>query len=66
MNREIIPKLKKIISEAKHEAKSMDDIVVKPEHILIAILSDNNNGCSDALKNMQISLSLLNDCIFLE
>ena len=66
MNREIIPKLKKIITEAKHEAKSMDDIVVKPEHILIAILSDNNNGCSDALKNMQISLSLLNDCIFLE
>jgi ATP-dependent Clp protease ATP-binding subunit ClpC len=66
MNREIIPKLKKIISEAKHEAKLMDDTVVKPEHILIAILSDNNNGCSDALKNMQISLSLLNDCIFLE
>jgi ATP-dependent Clp protease ATP-binding subunit ClpC len=66
MNREIIPKLKKIISEAKHEAKSMDDIVVKPEHILISILSDDNNGCSDALKNMKISLNLLNDCIFLE
>jgi len=66
MNREIIPKLKKIISEAKHEAKLMDDTVVKPEHILIAILSDNNNGCSDALKNMQINLSLLNDYIFLE
>ena len=66
MNREIIPKLKKIISEAKHEAKSMDDIVVKPEHILISILSDDNNGCSDALKNMKISLSLLNDIIIFE
>ena len=66
MNREIIPKLKKIISEAKHEAKSMDDIVVKPEHILISILSDDNNGCSDALKNMKISLSLLNDIIVFE
>jgi ATP-dependent Clp protease ATP-binding subunit ClpC len=66
MNREIIPKLKKIISEAKDEAKSMDDTVVKPEHILISILNDNNNGCSDALKNMKINLNELNDCIFLE
>jgi ATP-dependent Clp protease ATP-binding subunit ClpC len=66
MNREIIPKLKKIISEAKDEAKSMDDTVVKPEHILISILNDNNNGCSDALKNMKINLNEINDCIFLE
>jgi len=66
MNREIIPKLKLIINEAVKEAKSMDDTLVKPEHILIAILSDNNNGCSDALKNMRINLSLLNDCVFLE
>lgn len=66
MNREIIPKLKLIINEAVKEAKSMDDTLVKPEHILIAIINDNNNGCSDALKNMRINLSLLNDCVFLE
>ena len=66
MNREIIPKLKKIISEAKDGAKLMDDTTVKPEHILITILNDGNNGCYDTLKNMKVNLSLLNDCINLE
>ena len=66
MNREIIPKLKLIIGEAVKEAKTMDDTLVKPEHILIAINNDNNNGCSDALKNLGINLSLLNDSLYLD
>ena len=66
MNREIIPKLKLIIGEAVNEAKTMDDTLVKPEHILIAINNDNNNGCSDALKNLGINLSLLNDSLYLD
>lgn len=66
MSREIVPKLKIIIGEAVKEARTMDDTLVKPEHILIAINNDNNNGCSDALKNLGIGLNLLNDCLYLE
>jgi len=65
MNREIIPKLKIIIGEAVKEAKSMDDTLVKPDHIIMAIISDNNNGCSDVLKKMSVNLSELNDEIYL-
>lgn len=65
MNREIIPKLKIIIGESIKEAKEMDDTLVKPDHIIIAIISDNNNGCSDVLKNMGINLLELNDEIYL-
>lgn len=66
MNREIIPKLKIIIGEAVKEARLMDDTLVKPEHILISIINDNNNGCSDALKNLGFNLNLLNDSLVLE
>jgi ATP-dependent Clp protease ATP-binding subunit ClpC len=66
MNREIIPKLKKIISDATKEAKSMDDNSVKPEHIIISIINDNNNGCSDALRNLKINLLDLNNSLYYE
>ena len=65
MNREIIPKLKIIIGEAIKEAKNMDDTSVKPEHIIMAIISDDNNGCSNILKNMGVNVSKLNDEIFI-
>ena len=66
MNREIIPKLKIIIGEAVKEAKEMGDTHVKPEHLLIAMIDDNNNGCVEALKNMKVDLSNLNDDIYFE
>ena len=66
MNREIIPKLKIIIGEAVKEARLMDDTLVKPEHILISIINDNDNACSDTLKSLGLNLVLLNDCLILE
>lgn len=66
MNREIIPKLKKIITEAIKEAKSMEDREVKPEHIIISIINDNSNGCSDAFKNLNINQVNLSDTIYYE
>jgi ATP-dependent Clp protease ATP-binding subunit ClpC len=63
MNREIIPKLKKIITEAIKEAKSMEDREVKPEHIIISIINDNSNGCSDAFKNLSVNQINLSDTI---
>ena len=65
MNREIIPKLKIIIGEAVKEAREMGDDQVKPEHLIISIISDNNNGCVDALKNLGINLNELNDNLYL-
>ena len=65
MNREIIPKLKIIIGEAVKEAREMGDAQVKPEHLIISIISDNNNGCTDALKNLGVNLSELNDNLYL-
>ena len=64
MNREIIPKLKIIIGEAVKEAKEMGDSYVKPEHIILAMIGDNNNGCVDALRSLNINLDKLNDDLY--
>lgn len=66
MNREIIPKLKIIIGEAVKEAKEMGDTHVKPEHIIMSIISDNNNGCVDVLRNLGVNLNTLSDDIYHE
>ncbi len=66
MNREIIPKLRQIISDAIKEAKSMDDISVRPEHILYSILYDGLNGTVDALNNMNINIEDLSESIYYE
>jgi ATP-dependent Clp protease ATP-binding subunit ClpC len=54
MNREIYPKVKMIINQAMKEAKSFDDTKVRPEHILISILNDNDNECVNVLKKHKI------------
>ena len=64
MNREIIPKLKIIIGEAVKEAKEMGDSYVKPEHIILAMIGDNNNGCVDALRSLNVNLDKLNDDLY--
>jgi hypothetical protein len=43
MNREIYPKVKVIISAASNEAKIFDDVKVRPEHIVLSILNDNES-----------------------
>jgi ATP-dependent Clp protease ATP-binding subunit ClpC len=54
MNREIYPKLKVIINEAIKEAKSFDDTKVRPEHIVISIINDNDNECVTIFKKLKI------------
>jgi len=66
MNREIIPKLRQIITDAIKEAKSMDDVSVRPEHILYSILYDGLNGTVDALSNMNINIEDLSESIYYE
>jgi len=53
MNREIYPKVKIIINKAMQEAKNLDDIKIRPEHITLSILNDDNE-CVDALRNLKV------------
>lgn len=55
MNREVFPKVKQIISEASKEAKAFDDINVKPEHILLSIINDNDNDFVFTLNKLNIN-----------
>jgi ATP-dependent Clp protease ATP-binding subunit ClpC len=54
MNREILPKVKIIINQAMKEAKSFDDTKIRPEHIVLSILSDNDNECTKVLKALNV------------
>ena len=64
MNREIIPKVKKIIGNSMIIAKEMDDAKIKPEHITLSILKDNNNKCVDILTTMGVDLGQMYDLIY--
>jgi ATP-dependent Clp protease ATP-binding subunit ClpA len=57
MNREIYPKVKLIINEAMKEAKSFDDTRVRPEHILISIINDNDNESVVIFRKLKIDTS---------
>jgi ATP-dependent Clp protease ATP-binding subunit ClpC len=61
MNREIVPKVKLIINNAMNEAKSNEDVLVRPEHILIATLLDDSNICVNAFKKLSADVNVLHD-----
>jgi len=61
MNREIYPKVKIIINHAMEEAKSFDDVKVRPEHIILSILIDDDNECTKVLKILNIDTVELYD-----
>jgi ATP-dependent Clp protease ATP-binding subunit ClpC len=63
MNREIVPKVKHIINKANDEAKNFDDKFVRPEHMLLSILIDDDNKCSTTLKELNIDLMDLYDSV---
>lgn len=63
MDKEILPKVKIIINQAKKEAKSFDDIKLKPEHIILSMLTDDDNSCVRILKKLKIDTSDLHDRI---
>lgn len=55
------PKVKVIMNQSVKEAKSFDDIKVRPEHIVLSILSDDDNECTKVLKQMKIDTQELYD-----
>ena len=63
MNREILPKVKVIINHAMKEAKSFEDIKLKPEHIILSMLTDDDNACVVILKKLKIDTAELHDRI---
>ena len=64
MNREIIPKVKKIINNSMTVAKEMDSATVTPEHITLSILKDNNNKCVETLEAMGVDINQMYDMVY--
>ena len=63
MKRDILPKVKTIISQAIKEAEAFDDPKVKPEHIILSMITDNDNECVRLLKTLKVDLNGLHDTI---
>lgn len=59
MNREIYPKVKLIISQSMKEAKSFDDVKVRPEHIVMSMLADNDNEGVKVLRGLNVDTTEL-------
>lgn len=62
MNHEIYPKVKIIINKAMQEAKNFDDTKIRPEHIVLSILNDDND-CVHTLKKLKVDINELHDKI---
>jgi ATP-dependent Clp protease ATP-binding subunit ClpC len=45
------------------EAKIFDDVNIKPTHVLLAILADNDNECVNILKSMGVDIPELYDLV---
>ena len=54
MDRKIDPKVKVIMMQATKEAKALDDVKIKPEHIILSMMIDNENECVRALAVMGV------------
>ena len=63
MNREVEPKVKLIIANAMIEAKNLDDNKLRPEHIILSLLHDNNNTCTTILTKLGVDVIELYDRI---
>ena len=61
MNREIYPKVKIIMTNSIKEAKNFDDVKVRPEHIILSMLLDDDNECVKTLKKLKIDTTELYD-----
>jgi ATP-dependent Clp protease ATP-binding subunit ClpC len=61
MSKAIHPKVKAIINQAITEAVDLDDVKVRPEHIVISLLKDKNDECVKILKSLEINIIDLQD-----
>jgi len=58
--RKIIPKVKSVMAKAFEEAKSYNDVKLRPEHIISSIILDDDNKCINVLTQMNVDLFELN------
>jgi ATP-dependent Clp protease ATP-binding subunit ClpC len=63
MNKDIHPKLKAIINQAIKESQSFDDLKVRPEHLILSILNDNDNASTKIIKSLKVDINGLHDNI---
>jgi len=61
MNNDIFPKVKIIMNQATVVAKTFDDIEIKPEHILLSILQDDDNACTQVFEKLKVNTEELHD-----
>tara|TARA_R110002126_G_scaffold34665_6_gene107105 strand:+ start:1863 stop:4316 length:2454 start_codon:yes stop_codon:yes gene_type:complete len=64
--KKVYPKVKKIINKSIDEAKSHNDDKVRIEHIMIALINDNNNEAIKYLKELEVDLDSLHKTIELQ
>jgi ATP-dependent Clp protease ATP-binding subunit ClpC len=63
MKKDIIPKVKAIMKLAFKEAKAYEDIKLRPEHIAISIVMDDDNKAVSTLDELGVDLSELYDLL---
>lgn len=63
MKKEIAPTLKKVMNKAQIEAKNFDDKVIRPEHIILAMIIDNDNRAVRTLNELGFDLNEIYDKI---
>lgn len=63
MSKELIPKVKIILTQASEISKTFDDNYIRPEHIILGILKDGDNTCTLLLKELNVDLDRLTDDI---
>jgi ATP-dependent Clp protease ATP-binding subunit ClpC len=57
--KKVVPKVKRIMNISFEEAKEYNDVNVRPEHILLSILKDNDNEGVKTLKGMGVDTKKL-------
>jgi ATP-dependent Clp protease ATP-binding subunit ClpA len=60
MSKDIHPRVKIVINKAI-KAQTLDDIQVRPEHIIISILTDKKDECVKIFKELNVDIITLQD-----
>ena len=63
MNNDVFPKVKVILNQANVIAKGFDDIEIKTEHVLLSILQDESNSCTEVFSRLHVNRNDLHDKI---
>lgn len=55
MNNDVFPKVKVIMNQANVIAKGFDDKEIKAEHVLLSILQDEDNACTEVFTRLNVN-----------